>query len=303
MAIFGYERVSTVEQAEDGHSLETQRRMIEGQATILGQPVDRYFTDRAVSGGRPLEKRPQGQVMLETLERGDTVIATKLDRVFRSASNAIQMLEQFKNRDVSLILLDLGGDVTGNGVSQMVFTIMSAVAQFERERIAERISEVKETQRRNGRYLGGIIPFGWRITDDGDLVEEPAQQGAVGRMAEMRGHGKSLRAISDALKVEGIDISHAGVARVLKARGHSLGEEEFAMPIFKTQRAAMRHFVKTLGYDKERVCKAYAQAERRGEVARAKDKKEMSPEDYAEALWKDGHREDRKAPPWLEAGE
>lgn len=218
MAIYGYTRVSTVEQAEDGHSLETQRRMIEGQAQILGKTVDQIFTDRAVSGGRSLDKRPQGQVMLETLHRGDTVIATKLDRMFRSASDAIQMLEQFKDRGVSLFLLDLGGDVTGNGVSQMVFTIMSAVAQFERERIAERITEVKETQRRKGRYLGGITPFGWRVTDDGNLVEDQDQQRVIDRMAELRDHGKSLRAIADTVKADGFDISHAGVARVLKAR-------------------------------------------------------------------------------------
>ncbi|MBL6600311.1 MAG: recombinase family protein [Alphaproteobacteria bacterium] len=218
MAVYGYTRVSTVEQAEDGHSLETQRRMIEGQATILGKTVDRIFTDRAVSGGRPLDKRPQGQVMLDILQRGDAVIATKLDRMFRSASDAIQMLEQFKNRGVSLFLLDLGGDVTGNGVSQMVFTIMSAVAQFERERIAERIAEVKETQRRKGRYLGGITPFGWRVTDDGGLVEDPGQQRAIDRMAEMRDYGKSLRVIADIMKADGFSISHAGVVRVLKAR-------------------------------------------------------------------------------------
>jgi putative DNA-invertase from lambdoid prophage Rac len=218
MAIYGYARVSTVEQAEDGHSLETQRRMIEGQAQILGQTIDRIFTDRAVSGGRPLEKRPQGQTMLETLQRGDAVIATKLDRMFRSASDAIQMLEQFKERGVSLFLLDLGGDVTGNGVSQMVFTIMSAVAQFERERIAERIAEVKETQRRRGRYLGGITPFGWRITNDGDLVEDPDQQNAIDRMAKLRNHGQSLRAISETMKADGFNISHAGVSKVLKAR-------------------------------------------------------------------------------------
>src|SRR6266567_3192750 len=81
-----------------------------------------------------------------------------------------------QQRGVSLHMIDLGGDVTGNGISKLVFTILSAVAEAERDRIRERIRDVKSDQRKRKRYLGGIVPFGWRAAEDGSLVEDPAHQ-------------------------------------------------------------------------------------------------------------------------------
>jgi len=71
------------------------------------------------------------------------VITSKLDRMFRSALAALEVLGRLKDRGVSLHMIDLGGDVTGNGVSKLVFTILSAVAEAERDRIRERIRDVK----------------------------------------------------------------------------------------------------------------------------------------------------------------
>jgi len=88
------------------------------------------------------------------------VITPKLDRMFRSALNALDVLRQLKERDVALHIIDLGGDVTGNGISKLVFTILSAVAEAERDRIRERIRDVKTDQRKRQRYLGGICPIG-----------------------------------------------------------------------------------------------------------------------------------------------
>ena len=106
------------------------------------------------------------------------------------------MLARLKKQDVSLHMIDLGGDVTGNGISKLVFTILSAVAEAERDRIRERVATVKADQRARGRYLGGIVPFGWRIGDTGGLVEVPEQQQAIKRMRELRQAGKPLRTIA-----------------------------------------------------------------------------------------------------------
>jgi hypothetical protein len=67
--------------------------------------------------------------------------------MFRSALDALDMLEQFKARGIGLHMIDLGGDVTGNGISKLVFAILSAVAEAERDRIRERIAAVKADQR------------------------------------------------------------------------------------------------------------------------------------------------------------
>ena len=215
---YGYARVSTNRQAKDGDSLEVQERVIGGYAQMLGLPVDRVFVERGVSGSRPLADRPEGAALLAVLKPGDTVITPKLDRMFRSALDALAVLGKLKDRGVSLHMIDLGGDVTGNGISKLVFTILSAVAEAERDRTRERITEVKRDQRQRGRFLGGSVPFGWRRAGS-DLVPIPDQQAAIARMRALRADGLSLRAIRDRMAGEGVRLSHVAVDNALKAAG------------------------------------------------------------------------------------
>ena len=118
MAVYGYVRVSTANQAQDGESLETQRRQVGGYAMQQGWDLDRTFTERGVSGSKPLADRPQGKRLLATLQPGDVVVAAKLDRVFRSALDALQTCQDFRDRGVALHLLDLGGGYQ-SGTSNM----------------------------------------------------------------------------------------------------------------------------------------------------------------------------------------
>lgn len=63
----------------------------------------------AVSGGIPFQDRPEGGKLWQLVQRGDAVVASKLDRMFRSASDCLAVVEAFKQRGVSLYLLDLNG--------------------------------------------------------------------------------------------------------------------------------------------------------------------------------------------------
>ena len=162
----------------------------------------------------PLAERPQGSDLLGLVKPGDVIITPKLDRCFRSALDALDVLQKLKERGVSLYMIDLGGDVTGNGISKLLFTILSAVAEAERDRIRERITDVKRDQRQRGRYLGGRIPFGYRVDDDGALIEAEDQQAAIRDMLSMRGKGASLRSISEAMKSRGLSVSHNAVREI-----------------------------------------------------------------------------------------
>jgi DNA invertase Pin-like site-specific DNA recombinase len=215
--VYGYTRVSVVRGGEDAESLEVQRRKIEGRALQDGVKLIRIFVERGVSGSRPLNERPQGKVLLAGVKPGDVVIASKLDRMFRSATDALRVLEDFKRRRISLVLLDLGGNVTTDGIARLVFTILSGVAQFERERIGERIRETKAHLRESGRYLGGARPFGYLIGADGALEPERSEQQAITIMRRLRNNGKSLRVIRDALNAKGVMLSHVAVRRILAA--------------------------------------------------------------------------------------
>ena|SRR3984957_12043692 len=220
MAVYGYARVSTARQATEGESLDVQRRQIEGYALMHGLALDGIVVEEGVSGSVPVAERPAAGPMFAKLAKGDVVIAPKLDRLFRSALDALKVVEELKARRVALHLLDLGGDISGNGLSKLFLTIAAAFAEAERDRIRERIGQVKADQKARGRYLGGKVPFGFRRggPDGGELVPYEAEQEAIREIVSLRAQGKALRAIAQAVAAKGHKLSHEGVAGVLKGR-------------------------------------------------------------------------------------
>lgn len=219
MSVYGYVRVSTTKQSDDGLSLEAQQRQIEGYAMMQGIQIDEIFVERAISGWKPFDTRPQGKLLADRLAKGDVILCSKLDRLFRSARDALVVSDELKKQGVKLHLMDLGGDVTGNGVSKVFFTIVAAFAEFERDRIAERISDVKANERKKGRFLGGSRPFGYSIDCNGNLIADENEQSLIDRVVILRGEGKSLRAIAESVSSELIYISHMTVKRILKDEG------------------------------------------------------------------------------------
>jgi DNA invertase Pin-like site-specific DNA recombinase len=108
------------------------------------------------------------------------------------------VVEDLRTRGVSLHLLDLGGDVIGNGVSKMVFTILAAVAEGERDRLRERIRDAKRHLASQGVFSGGSHPFGYDVVLEGEvrrLVPNAAEMAVIDRMKAMRQDGAMLRAI------------------------------------------------------------------------------------------------------------
>ena len=217
MSVYAYTRVSTAKQFNDGESLEAQRARIAGYAQSIGAKVDSVYEERGVSGSVPFDERPKGKLLLARLQKDDAVIAFKLDRMFRSASDALKVCSELKKKGVSLNFMDLGGDVTGNGISRLVFTILSAVAEAERDRTRERIRDVKDHQREQGKFLGGTPPFGFCVNAQRLLEKDPLQQKAIKLMRQLRQKGMTYRAISAELAARlKVKISHAGVMRIVE---------------------------------------------------------------------------------------
>jgi DNA invertase Pin-like site-specific DNA recombinase len=219
--VYGYCRVSTDRQADSGISLDEQQRKIEARCAENGWELAHTFIDAGVSGGTPLAKRPEGGRLLAALRPNDVIISAKMDRVFRSAFDALATIESFKKRKISLWLLDLGGDVSGNGISELIMTVLAAVAQFERSLISERIKDAKRNLRRGNKHQGGLRPFGWRLGEINghgrarELVPDPDEQGAIADIVAMREAGRTLMDIRDTLRGQGFAISHQSVANIL----------------------------------------------------------------------------------------
>jgi DNA invertase Pin-like site-specific DNA recombinase len=206
MNVYGYCRVSTDHEAERGESPAAQRQRVKGKAAAMGVSLGHIYSDEGVSGSIPLGKRPEGAKLLSGLQRGDTIIVAGLDRMFRNVSDALQTIDHLQRRDVGLRFLDIaeGADVR-NGVGKLMLTILTAFAEQERDKIRERVRTAKAHQRSQDRYLGGIAPFGYRVSgekgDDGrKLTEDPGEQRIIKRARRLRAAGRTLRHIQAAIK-------------------------------------------------------------------------------------------------------
>ena len=227
MAIYGYCRVSTGRQATEGESLDVQRRQVEGYALMHGLQLDGFWVEEGISGSIPIRERPVGGQLFEVLLPGDVVIAAKLDRLFRSALDALSVVEDLKKRGINLHLLDLGGDIAGNGLSRLFLTIAAAFAEAERDRIRERVSQSKADQKKRGRFLGGLrAPFGYMVAEDGALIPQPEEQKAIDAARGMQREGMSLRKISAALAETGLEVSHEALRQALNRQANEARENQ-----------------------------------------------------------------------------
>jgi putative DNA-invertase from lambdoid prophage Rac len=162
-SVYGYCRVSTDRQADSGISLDEQERKIPARCHENGWHLEHVYVDADVAGSTPLSKCPQGARLLAVVRPGEIVIAAKMDRCFRSAFDPLETIKNFKRQRISLWLLDLGGGCSGNGISELIVTVLAAVAQFERGLISERIKGAKHNLRRGNKHQGGKRPFGWQF--------------------------------------------------------------------------------------------------------------------------------------------
>jgi putative DNA-invertase from lambdoid prophage Rac len=219
MRIYGYTRVSTNIQVERGQSLREQERQVTAYAVTMGHKIDKVFIESGVSGGIELLKRKQGSELLSIVQEGDIIVVSKLDRMFRSCLDGLTILKELKERKIELHFIDLGGNCTTNGIGQMMFSILSAFAEMERNRIGERISETKQLLKSEDRFFGAPVPFGYKVQQVGDrkyLDVDKEQQSYIRSMKKMRKKGLTLRQVSFELGKNGVSLSHAGVGVILR---------------------------------------------------------------------------------------
>ena len=137
--ICGYARVSTKYQEKEGNSLEAQ----EEQLKAAGAKI--VFKDSY--SGSTLD-RPQFKELRKALEAGDTLMVTKLDRLARSATKGIELIDELLSHGIKVHVLNMGlMDNTPTG--KLIRTILLAFAEFERDMIIERTQE--------GRKLSGNL--------------------------------------------------------------------------------------------------------------------------------------------------
>jgi DNA invertase Pin-like site-specific DNA recombinase len=158
MRLFGYARVSTSQQ-----SLDLQVKALRNE----GVRANRIFTDK-ISGGHL--NREGLQMLRLKVEEGDIILVKKLDRLGRDTADMIQLIKEFDDMGVAIRFLDDGISTEGT-MGKMVVTILSAVAQAERQRILERTNEGRLEAKAKG------IKFGRKPSVDKEKVRTLRSQG------------------------------------------------------------------------------------------------------------------------------
>lgn len=197
-----YIRCSKREQATEGHTLPAQENKVHAMAQAQGVTIARVFVDGGFSAGTL--KRPAVQELLAAVRRGDVaaLYVSKLDRLCRSLPDLLLIVRLCEKHNVALISASESID-TGSPAGRMMVAVLGIIAQFERERTAERIRDVAFDLRAQGRAYCRHAPFGHK-RDGVRLVPDPEQQRALATMRQMHADGASYRQIAERLTADGV---------------------------------------------------------------------------------------------------
>ncbi len=205
--VIGYIRVSSVEQAQGGHSLDAQRAKLEQYASLYDLNLVEVIVDAGVSA-KSLD-RPGLLAVLAGLNEGraEGVLITKLDRISRNVKDMAALIEGYFSGRFSL--LSVGDQIdTSTAGGRLVINVLMSVATWEREAIGERTSAALRHKIANGEHVGAP-KLGSKV-EGGKLVENEAEVIILDRIKELRLEGRTLRAIAEALTVEGYKTKRGG---------------------------------------------------------------------------------------------
>jgi site-specific DNA recombinase len=252
LRVAAYLRVSTDEQKESGLGIEAQRKRVCAMADVKGWPAPEVYADEGVSGTREPRERPQMTRLLADVRAGkvQAVIVLSLDRLGRRTRIVLDLVESLSAAGVNLVSCKESLD-TSTATGAFVLTMFAALAQLERDLIAERTTAARAVLGTTTGDKGGRIPYGYRRikTPDGlRAAVDPDAAAIVRRIFAWDRHDYSLRQIAEKLQAahliapRGGTCRHSSVAEILKNRelyhGGKRGASEQRWPAILGKKAA-----------------------------------------------------------------
>jgi len=220
-----YARVSSDDQAERG-TIENQLEFARKYADLHQLEVVKWYKDDGVTGTIPLEARPAGQELLEDAKNGqiDLLLIYRLDRLGRSARIILNAVHELEGHGVKIRSMTEPFD-TGDPSGRFLLTILAGVADLERETILERMWYGANRAARTGKWLGGIVPYGYLVDAEGfleineDLLphSDMSEAGVVRLIFHMLANqGHSCIKVADYLNALGVPPSYTKDGRMVK---------------------------------------------------------------------------------------
>lgn len=198
-----YPRVST-EMQVDGFSLDGQRSSLKRFADREEMTVVDIYEDAGKSG-KSIEGRPAFKKMLSDIENGlqiDYILVYKLSRFGRNAADILNSLEFIQSYGINLICIEEGID-SSQASGKLLISVLSAVAEIERENIIEQTMNGRKEKARQGGWNGGFAPYGYYLKDKNLFIQEE--------------EAEVIRIIYD--KFANTEMGYGGVAQYLNLQG------------------------------------------------------------------------------------
>lgn len=232
--VAAYLRVSTEEQARSGLGLDAQRARCLAMAAVKGWPEPVIYADEGVSGTADAANRPALAHLLADVRSGElrAVLILSLDRLARKTRLVLDLVEAFTYHNVALVSCKESLD-TATPQGQFVLTMFAALAQLERDLIAERTSAALAERNKRDGNTGGRVPYGYQRTAEGVIIDADAAA-VVLRIFALRRRGLSLRAVAESIGRErpigprGGQWHHTSVREILANEPAYLGGERGA---------------------------------------------------------------------------
>lgn len=190
-----YIRVSTEDQAREGFSIPAQREKLLAYVHSQGWEVFAVYADEGLSAKDT--NRPALSQLLADIRSGeiDVVLVYRLDRLTRSVLDLYQLLQQFDQYDVHFKSCTEVYDTT-TAIGRLFITLVAALAQWERENLAERVKLGMTQMAKERKRPGGPAPYGYNLLQ-GALVINPQEAAGVRQMFERYDKGESPRQIAE----------------------------------------------------------------------------------------------------------
>jgi len=177
--VYMYTRVSTSTQV-DGYSLDAQKERIKKYAEAFDYELVGEYEDAGKSG-KSIQGRAEFKKMMEDIESNKDgvsyVLVFKLSRFGRNAADVLSMLQLMQDYDVNLICVEDGID-SSKDAGKLMISVLSAVAEIERENILVQTMEGRKQKAREGKWNGGFSPYGYKLIK-GKLEIEDTEAEAI----------------------------------------------------------------------------------------------------------------------------
>jgi len=195
-----YSRVSTDMQVQS-ESLAIQEKVLREYCAFHHLKIHDHYSDAGLSGGNT-ENRPAFKRMMAdaTAKKFGAVVVTKIDRISRNLRDLLRLLDTLEDHSVAFISISQRFD-TSNPMGRLTLNVLGSFSQFEREMIAERVREHMLVRAREGKWNGGVVPYGYQ-EQEGKLVIREDEAEHVRKMFDLYIERRSIRFVTHYLNAQ-----------------------------------------------------------------------------------------------------